>query len=92
MYRRGKKYYGSLDKLKLRFVVRAWFKSKEIIGYTWYPSESKPGIFTIQKITSRDQKGLVISNFERYENLINIKNFPMEDPGKVDTGTPCMDV
>ena len=38
---RGKiKYDGSLDKLKFRIVVRWDLQNKEIIGYTWYPTES----------------------------------------------------
>ena len=31
---------GSLDKLKLRIVVRGYFKNKEIVGYTWSPTAS----------------------------------------------------
>ena len=32
--------YGSLNKLKLRIVVRGDFQNKEIIGDTWYPKAS----------------------------------------------------
>ena len=32
---------GSLDKLKLRFVVRGDFQNKEMVGDTWSPTASK---------------------------------------------------
>ena len=32
--------YGSLDKLKLRIVVRGDFQNKEMVGYTWSPTAS----------------------------------------------------
>ena len=31
---------GSLDKLKLRIVVRGYFQNKEMVGYTWSPTAS----------------------------------------------------
>ena len=31
---------GSLDKLKLRIVVRGDFQNKEMVGYTWSPTAS----------------------------------------------------
>ena len=31
---------GSLDKLKLRLVVRGYLQNKEMVGYTWSPTDS----------------------------------------------------
>ena len=31
---------GSLDKLKLRIVVRGYLQNKEMVGDTWYPTAS----------------------------------------------------
>ena len=31
---------GSLDKLKLRIVVRGYLKNKELVGDTWSPTDS----------------------------------------------------
>ena len=31
---------GSLDKLKLRIVVRGYLQNKEMVGYTWSPTAS----------------------------------------------------
>ena len=30
---------GNIDKLKLRILIRGYFHNKEMIGYTWYPTE-----------------------------------------------------
>ena len=40
VYKEKMKYDGSLDKLKLRIVVRGDFQKKVIIGDTWYPTAS----------------------------------------------------
>ena len=34
------KYYGSLDKIKLRIVVRGDLQNKELVGDTWSPTAS----------------------------------------------------
>ena len=40
VYRANIQYDGSLDKLKLRIVVRGELQNKEIVGYTWSPTAS----------------------------------------------------
>ena len=40
VYKANIQYYGSLDKLKLRIVVRTDIQNKDLIGYTWSPTYS----------------------------------------------------
>ena len=40
VYKAKIQYDGSLDKLKLRIVVRGDFQNKEMVGDTWSPTES----------------------------------------------------
>ena len=41
VYKAKIQYDGSLDKLKLRIVVRGYLKNKESVGYTLSPTASK---------------------------------------------------
>ena len=40
VYKSQIKYDGSLDKLKLRIVVRGYLQKKELVGDTWSPTDS----------------------------------------------------
>ena len=40
VYKAKIQYDGSIDKLKLRIVVRGDFQNKEMVGYTWSPRAS----------------------------------------------------
>ena len=40
VYKAKIKSDGSLDKLKLRIVVRGYLQNKELFGYTWSPTDS----------------------------------------------------
>ena len=40
MYKANIQSDGSLDKLKLRIVVRGYFQNKEMVGDTWAPTAS----------------------------------------------------
>ena len=40
VYKAKIKYDGSLDKLKLRIVVRGYLQNKELVGDTWSPTAS----------------------------------------------------
>ena len=40
VYKAKIQYDVSLDKLKLRIVVRGYLQNKEMVGYTWSPTAS----------------------------------------------------
>ena len=40
VYKYKIKYYGSLDKLKLRIVVKGYLQNKELVGDTWSTTAS----------------------------------------------------
>ena len=40
VYKKKNQYYGSLDKLKPRIVVRGDLQNKELVGDTWSPTAS----------------------------------------------------
>ena len=40
VYKENIQSYGSIDKLKLRIVVRGYLQNKETIGVTWDPTAS----------------------------------------------------
>ena len=40
VYKAKIQYYGSLDKIKLRIVVRGDLHNKELVGDTWSPTAS----------------------------------------------------
>ena len=62
-YKENIQSYGSLDKLKLRILVRGDFQNKDIIGYTWYPTSSMSTLNYFLEYASRNKVRVHQLNF-----------------------------
>ena len=74
VYKANIQSYGSLDKPKLRILVRIYLQNKELVGYTWSPTSSMRSLkFFLEDATEHKE---MVHKLEIIRELLqaNIKN------------------
>ena len=79
---------GSLDKLKLRIVVRGDLQNKDKFPISY---QNLKNFAEVTKLSENIRKPWLKTALKEIKNLINNQNFMIEDPKDGEPVNPCMD-